>query len=331
MKTGLLRAFFSITMLFISIGLFAQEVSVIQWAYGLDTSFGLSPGNEIPNSFSLSFQSHHRYGSGWSIDWINKKQTVLGEYLGEYSEINGSQNGVLGSLYLGFPIGKIFRPYVGGGIGIGFYFGDNMNNTVNEDIYFAWKLDAGVVAWPTDGFYIKTGYSYDNIRQHSISVGFGFLLQKEVTDTYRNENGSTFRRTWKRYLWDINDTPNRIYGDTFTGSEVIRVYEQTTNNSVYNPAQYEIRTSGGEVLRTEFRDQYGMSIGSATTTTPRRTETVQTQAANVTTYYYKWQITVTRNWYTRTWYYKDRAPTTERIYQDVESAVLLDNWMRTIR
>jgi hypothetical protein len=49
----------------------------------------------------------------------------------------------------------------------------------------------------------------------------------------------------------------------------------------------------------------------------------------LTTYYYVYDVTVTRNWYTRTWYYKDRDPTTERVYKDTESKMLVDTYFRT--
>jgi len=170
-------AFISLTMLVVSSGIFAQEVTIDSWGYGLETSFGLVPGYEIPNSYSLSFQGHHRQGSGWSIDWISRQIKFLDEYHGDYYEESMTKNGLLGSLFLGFPIGNIFRPYIGGGLGFGFVglFGD---------ISFAWKLDAGVVAWLSDTFYLKTGYTYDNIREHSISVGIGLRFQKEVTSPY---------------------------------------------------------------------------------------------------------------------------------------------------
>jgi hypothetical protein len=70
----------------------------------------------------------------------------------------------------------------------------------------------GVQAWLFDSIYINTGYTYDNIRKHSISVGLGVKLKKNVTSTYLNSDGSTFRRTWTRFLWENNNTPNSIYG-----------------------------------------------------------------------------------------------------------------------
>ena len=129
MKIRFLKVVFSIIILFITLNLFAQDVEVSSWGYGLSTGFGVTEGNSIPDSFSVSFQSWHREGSGWSIDWINKKQIVVGDYLGEYFELAGSQNGLLGSLYFGFPVGEIFRPYIGGGIGIGFHFGETLKKT----------------------------------------------------------------------------------------------------------------------------------------------------------------------------------------------------------
>ena len=306
MKKGLLLVFIGLLMFFVATDTFAQEVKIIPWGYGLGTSLGITSENSIPNSFSISFQSWHRMGSGWSIDWINQKQTVIGEYLGDYFEINGSQNGLLGSLFLGFPIGDIFRPYVGGGIGIGFYLGDNVNNIVNNDIYFAWKLDAGVQAWLFDSIYINTGYTYDNIRKHSISVGLGFKLKKNVTSTYRNSDGSTFRRTWTRFLWEDNNTPNSIYEDKFSRSEVVRRYQKTTSETVRRPG----------TVSSEYSLEGGGSAGSSGS------------VGTLTTYYYVYNVTVTRNWYTRTWYYKDRAPTTENVYEDVESSVLVNQYSR---
>jgi len=320
--------FFCLVMMIVASGTFAQEVTVSPWGYGLATGFGVTSENGIPNSYSISFQSWHRKGSGWSIDWISQKQTAQKEYSGEYYEMNGTKNGLLGSLFLGFPIGDIFRPYVGGGLGIGFDLGE----VINEGISFVWKLDAGMQAWLFDSFYINTGYTYDNIRKHSISVGVGLKLHKTVTDLYRNADGSTFRRTWNNiYLWDNSGTPDRIYGDSFAYSEVVNTYQTTTTSSSFSPAQYEIRTSGGEILTTTFTDQYGRSIGTARTTTPVRREEVKTRDAEITTRYYIYNVTVTRNWYTRTWYYKDRAPTTQMIYQDIESAVLVNSFSETER
>jgi len=322
MKKGLFVVFFSLMMLAVAAGTFAQEVKITPWGYGLETSFGLTSGYGIPDSFSLSFQGMLDAGGGLSLDWISLN---IEEEDSSGNKYVGPKAGLLGSLFLGFPIGDIFRPYVGGGLGIGF-------GKLFDDYFFAWKLDAGVVAWLSNNLYVKTGYTYDNIRKHSISVGIGLKLYKTVTDLYRNADGSTFRRTWNNILlWDNSGTPYRIYGDSFAFSEVVRTYQKTTTSSSYSPASYETRTSGGEILTTELQDQYGRTIGTATTRTPEKTETIKTRDAEITTRYYVYNVTVTRNWYTRTWYYKDRVPTTERVYQDVESAVLVNMFSDTER
>jgi len=323
MKISFLRVFFCFAILFISLDLFAQDTEVSSLGYGFETSFSLKSGYEMPDSFSISFQGMFDLGGGLSLDFI----ALNGEYQNGNIYSSGllsNGGGLLGSLFLGFPIGNIFRPYLGGGIGYGWN---------PENGFFAWKVNTGLTAWVTNSWYLQTGATYDNVRKgFSITLGTGIKLFKTVTDYYRNADGTTFKRTWNNILlWDNSGTPNRIYGDEFTSSEVIRQYRQTTNDSVYNPAQYDVMTSGGEILRTEFLDRNGIPIGTAITSTPKKTEIVQTQEASLTTYYYVWEVTVTRNWYTRTWYYKDRAPTIERIYQDVESAVLVDNWSRTIR
>ncbi|MDR1955602.1 MAG: hypothetical protein LBQ30_01955, partial [Treponema sp.] len=123
-------------------------------------------------------------------------------------------------------------------------------------------------------------------------------------------------------------TPNAIYSDEFVSSEIVRTYQRTTSSSSYSPAQYDTRTSGGETSTTEIKEGGlgGRTIATATTTTPRRTETVKTRDAETTTRYYAYNVTVSRKWYTRTWYYKDREPTTQRVYQDTESAVLVNSF-----
>jgi hypothetical protein len=291
MKKEFFVVIFCMVMLIVATGTFAQEATIIPWGHGLETGFGLTEGYE--NDYSISFQGWHRYGSGWSIDWISRHHE---EKDGNHSYV-GFKGGLLGSLFLGFPIGDIFRPYVGGGIGIGFvgFLGNN---------FFAWKLGAGLQAWFFDSFYITTGYTYDNIREHSISVGVGFKLKKEVTSTYRNADGSTFRRTWTRFLWESNSTPDRIYADKFSHSEFVRRYQKTTSSTVREMGRVQSRVAlkGGG---------YSGHDGDP---------------GILRTYFYVYDVTVTRNWYTRTWYYKDRAPTTENIYEDVEAAVLVDTY-----
>jgi hypothetical protein len=322
MKKKIICYFFGLVLLIVVTSTFAQEVEISPWGSGFETSFSLKSGYEIPNSFSVSFQSILDSGGGLSLDFI----ALNGEYSNGTSSASGflsNGGGLLGSLFLGFPIGNIFRPYVGGGIGYGWN---------PEKGFFAWKVDTGITTWLFDSWYVQTGVTYDNVRKgFGISVGTGFKLNKKVTDLYRNADGSTFRRTWNTRIWDNSGTPYRIYGDSFAYSEVVRTYQTTTSSSSYSPAQYEIKTSGGEILTTKFQDQYGLPIGTATTSTPYRSETVKTRDAEITTRYYVYNVTVTRNWYTRTWYYKDRGPTTEMVYQDVESAVLVNMFSDTER
>jgi hypothetical protein len=304
-----------LAMLFSAARVFTQEVAISPWGYGLETSLGVISGDELFSNYSVSIQGLHDFGYGLSLDWIHEE----GKYENRGGLLVGS--GLLGSAFLGFPISKFFIPYAGGGLGI---------QSDGEDISFAWKVDAGIAAWLSGILYIKAGVTYDNIREDlGISAGVGFKVEKNVTAVYRNSDGSTFRRTFTKYLWQDNSTPNYVYGDKFESSELVRTYQKTMTSSSYIPAQYELKTSGGEKSTTTLRDRNGQTIGTATTTTPRKTETVKAKDAEITTRYYVYNVTVTRNWYTRTYYYKDRAPTTSRVYQDTESAVLVNSFSET--
>lgn len=320
MKRKQFFLFSCLVLLNIVTSIFAQEVEIIPWGYGLATSFSLKSDEMTSKSFSISMQKMLDLGGGLSVDFI----ALNGEYTNGSNSGSGLyEGGLLGSLFFGFPLGKIFRPYIGGGLGIGF-------NSVDDAYYFAWKADVGLTSWFSDKMYLQSGATYDNVRKSfGVSVGIGAKLIKNVTSTYRNSNGSTFRRTWERYLWENNSTPNRIYGDTFAYSEFVRRYQKTTTSSSYSPAHYETKTSGGEVLTTRLRDQYGKEIGTATTSIPVKSELVKTRDAEISTFYYVYNVTVTRKWYTRTWYYKDREPTTEMVYKDEETAVLINTFSDT--
>ena len=303
------KLFLGLFMLFVTISTFAQEVTKDGWSYGVETSFGLTSG------YSASIQGMVENSiTGLSLDWIHTDTEYSGGVL-------GGRNGVLGSLFLGVPfIGGIFGPYIGGGLGIGF---------ADENAFFAWKADAGLSAKLVNDFWhLKAGVMYDNVREgFSITAGVGLKLYKHVTSTYRNEDGSTFPRTWKRFFWQSTSTPNSIYNsdkDVLVSREVVNRYRKTTNTSTYTPAKYEYKTTGGELVFSQ--NSFGTISVAAT---EKKTEYVKTKEAKETTYFYVHDVTVTRNWYNRTWYYKDRAPTTQRIYQDTESAVLVDKYSRT--
>jgi hypothetical protein len=107
-------------MLLTATNTFAQDtVEISPWGYGLATNFGLNSGQGIPNTFSVSFQGILDSGGGLSLDFI----ALNGEKTTEEGSISKiSEFGILGSLFLGFPIGDIFRPYLGGGLGICIYF-----------------------------------------------------------------------------------------------------------------------------------------------------------------------------------------------------------------
>jgi hypothetical protein len=304
MKKLVFAGFLAWTMLFTAAGTFAQEATSDSWSYGLETSFGLTSGYGIPSSYSASLRGVVKDSiSGLSLDWIQRN----------------TKSGLLGSLFLGLPlIGGFMGPYLGGGLGVGFEGGD---------ISFAWKADAGLMAKLFNDFWhVNAGVMYDNLRgEFSITVGVGLKLYKHVTSTYRYADGSTFPRTWTRFFWQTNTTPGAVYNDVFASSEVVNRYRKTTSSSSYTPSRYEMKTSGGETVT--YKDKYGYTLGTATTKT--KTEFVKTEDAKSTTYFYVYDVTVTRNWYTRTWYYKDGSPTTQRVYQDVESAVFLDKYSRT--
>jgi transglutaminase-like putative cysteine protease len=140
--------------------LLAATNAFVQWgySYGVETSFGIASEHSFSDSHSISLQRWDPSGLGISIDWIYLQQK---EEKSEYSKF-----GLLGSAFWGFPLGSVFMPYIGGGLGFGYDMG-------NDSFLFSWKLDAGVVVWLFDSFYIKAGYTYNNIREHSISVGAG--------------------------------------------------------------------------------------------------------------------------------------------------------------
>jgi hypothetical protein len=155
---------FCLLMLIVATGTFAQTNS---WAYGVETSFGITSGHGFPNGYSISLQCWLPDGSGASLDWISLKQ--------ESKYGSSSKNGLLGSLFINifsFPLDDVFKPYFGGGLGIGF----DLGSVLNEGFSFVWKLDVGVNVWLSHSFYVKAGYTYDNIRKHSIAVGAGFRL-----------------------------------------------------------------------------------------------------------------------------------------------------------
>jgi hypothetical protein len=317
-EKGMKWYFFSLVILFTTVNAFTQEVEISPWGYGLETSFDITSLNGLPSNYSASFQGvHDDYGYGLSLDWIHKARD-------EYSSSKlwiGS--GLFVSAFGGLRLSKFFIPYVGGGLGIDFNDGESSNFT------WAWKFDTGVISWLSNIMYVKVGVMHDDIRKdYVMSVGLGFKMEKSVTATYRDYNG-TFQRTFTKHLWNDNSTPNNLYDDKFDYSEIVRRYQRNTTSSSYSPPQYEYKTSGGETYRTTHEDQYGRTIGTSTTTTPEKSEFIRTQEGKTTTHYYLWNVTVTRKWYTRTYYYKDRAPTTKRIYQDSESAVLANSWTET--
>jgi hypothetical protein len=300
----------ALAMLFAAAGAFTQEATPDFWCYGIEASLGVTPGDGLLDSYSFSIQGIHDTGLGLSLDWIHKE----GKYEGHVGTLG---TGLLGSAFLGFLIGDFFIPYIGGGLGIEY---------TGTGISFAWKVDAGAAVRPSDVWYVKAGAMYDNVREDlGISVGVGIRLKKTVTATYRGWG----ERTFTKYLWQDNSTPDSIYDDEFVSKEVVNRYRKTTTSSYYSPAQYETRSSGGETVTTTLKDRSGKTIGTATSTTDRTWEQVKTKDATTTTYYYVYDVTVTRNWYTRTYYYQDRSPATAKVYQDVESAVLVDRYSRT--
>jgi hypothetical protein len=304
-----------VAILLASISAFAQEVTISNWGYGLEVGMGVISGNELPKNYSVSFQGFTDYGLGLSLDFIKGP---------EPANISGLMvnSGLLGSVFLGLPLSNFFIPYVGGGLGFKFNGFD--------DTGFAWKVDGGVAAWLSNIVYVKAGVMYDNIRKDlGVSVGVGFKLTKTVSATYRDVDGSTFRRIFKKNIWENNSTPNAISEDKFVSSEVVRTYQKNTTDSTHTPAQYELKTSGGETVNTTLRDRHGKTIATATSKTPTKKELVKTADVKTITYTYVWNVTVTRYWYVRTWYYKDRAPITQRVYQDTESAVLVNQFSRT--
>jgi hypothetical protein len=328
------KYFFIVMMLYAAFNAFAQEVTISPKGYGVEMSGGIPSGEEnFFHSYSASFQSMmpgkgwSLDGMSWSLDYIANFKDDTNDYIANFKDDTNGYAGLLGSLFFGFPIGTVFELYGGGGLGVKFlpYGG-------YETIEFAWKVDGGVLVWVSDIGYVKAGVMYDSVRENTnISVGLGVRLFKYITDTYYNDDGTTFPHTITKLRWlDDNSTYNAIYSDKFERSEVVRRYRKTTNSSIYTPSFSRVRTSGGEVLTTEIKDTRGNTIATATTRTPRKAEVVKSGEAKVTTTYYVYDVTVTRNWYTRTWYYKDdRGTVTQKVYQDTESAVLVDEYSET--
>jgi hypothetical protein len=217
----LLTGLFALWMILSTVSAFTQEAIVDSWAYGFEASLGVKPEAGIFNNYSASFQGMTTWG-GLSVDWIQGAKEEKNQSGLTYMRI---KSGLLGSLFLELPIGDVFGLYGGGGLGFGFG---------GEDIAFAWKVDAGALVWLADLCYVKSGVVYDNIRdQPGISVGVGFKLQKYVTATYRNGDGTTFQHRFTKFLWEDDSTSNYVYGDEFLSSEVVNRYQKTTTDSVY--------------------------------------------------------------------------------------------------
>jgi hypothetical protein len=272
MKKMFLVVFFSMSMLLFDTSVFAQSVMLANWGYGLETSSGVTNENWFYKAYSISIQAIHDRGLGLSLDYINNVE---------------ERNGFFFSAFWGFRIHKLFIPYAGGGLGF--------RSGSNDDSPLGWKVNGGITSWVTDFVYVKTGVSYDNVMNGlGVTVGVGLKLEKPVSDTYRYADGSTFRKSFYKKIWEDNSTPNSFYDDQFLYSEIIGKDRRYTSTD-------------------EYKDRSRLGIG----TLGRETEYI----ATTTTTYYTWDVTVTRNWYNRTYYYKDRKPTTETVYKDTESAV----------
>jgi hypothetical protein len=59
---------FVVAMLLTTVSAFTQEVQISPWGFSLETSFGVTSGNELPYNYSASFQGLHDIGSGVSLD-----------------------------------------------------------------------------------------------------------------------------------------------------------------------------------------------------------------------------------------------------------------------
>ena len=141
-------------------GAFAQTY------FGGGTTFGLEPGQAIPQSFSASLQQTRRWGAsfgGFSLTWISLERELEGSV--------GRVNGILGGPQFGFwPMGAVSF-YAGAGIGA--RFGDRAEG----EGWFAWKVDGGLIVWLFDRAYVQGGMSYDNVRSGwSAYVGAGLKV-----------------------------------------------------------------------------------------------------------------------------------------------------------
>jgi len=97
------------------------------------------------------------------------------------------------------------------------------------------------------------------------------------------------------------------YKDYFSYSEVVNKYQKTESNTVRGVHRVDSIGHGYGVGAMGVSGSFGI----------------------LKTYYYVYEVTVTRNWYKRTWYYQGREQKTEMVYNDTESMVLVDTYMRT--
>jgi hypothetical protein len=127
---------------------------------GVETSYGLESGYELPGNYSLSLLFAAQTGA---LDWVMAFDLIQGNYDGP------ERLGFLVSMSLGPNIGNVLSLY--GGAGVGLKFGGNDEGVLG---LFAWKLEAGIMVWPFNIAYVKAGAMYDNVRNDmSISVGVG--------------------------------------------------------------------------------------------------------------------------------------------------------------
>ncbi|GMO20795.1 MAG: hypothetical protein Pg6A_07690 [Termitinemataceae bacterium] len=317
-KQSCFAMFFSLIMLFTDNSAFADEVEYSGgFAFGIEAGLGVV-GNGPLNygvannfdrlmNFSASIQLARISGSlGLSLDWItgNEQEYISSDGWNSYTA-NLINSGYCFSLFYEFLKGKSnFTPYLGAGLG--FLLWEENGSWATEEPPFedslAWKLDAGVFVWLYKSYYIKTGVTYDNVRNGlSVTMGIGLTPHKSITAMYIDENGKPFPHKFTISVFAKNVSPDFFYSDNFDYSEVVDRKRVTTRKSLWRPGVWD-SGAGLTAGRGWVRDA--------------KTETV----------HYVHDVTVTRNWYTRTYYYKDRKPTTEKFYQDSDSAVLVDSY-----
>ncbi|GHV88813.1 hypothetical protein AGMMS50267_11730 [Spirochaetia bacterium] len=257
MKKIFFAGFFSLAMLFSAVSAFTQE-----WGYGLETSSGVLSGDGFFSTYSFSLQGVHDSGYGLSLDYI--KGLDVDEWVDGVHHQSSGYSGLLGSVFLGYNLSKYFIPYAGGGLGF------KINGS--GDMSFGWKVDAGIISWPTNRLYVKAGAMYDNIREDlGIAVGLGFKFAKNVTPpapkpkihpTITSEELQRVELAYAETVRDIENRGKRLrIWNASERSAFIQRYQGSPNTRLVNEAgntklpYYSISTTSERDIVTLARQE----------------------------------------------------------------------------